>query len=106
MLTDNVGAHAARDREKDDLHRLIRDQGLKRYGVFFITGEGIRLPDGSEDASGYVIDDHGRVFSFWLDWDYDRQGVTFTEWEQVEPEPEWNEDAEYRQAREAAGLAA
>ena len=63
MVTNDAGTIRTRKPE-DDLHRLIRDEGLRRYGLFFVTGEGKRLPDGWEDASGYVIDDRGRVFSF------------------------------------------
>lgn len=68
-------------------------------------GEGKRLPDGSEDVSGYVLDELGRVFFFWLGWDDECQGVTFSEWEAVEPEPDWTSIGEYRRARQALGLA-
>src|SRR5215210_7633461 len=103
MLTNDAGTIRA-GKPQDDLHRLIRDEGLRRYGLFFVTGEGKRLPDGSEDASGYVIDGHGNVFSFWLDWSPEHQAVAFSEWRQVEAEPDWSDSAEYREARRAARL--
>jgi hypothetical protein len=62
------------------------------------------LPNGSQNASGYVVDDRGRVFFYWLDGDQRRGDVTFTDWDEVEPEPDWLEEAEYRRARQAAGL--
>ena len=93
-------------REENDLHRLIRDQGLRRYGVFLVTGEGKILPDGSEDASGYVVDEAGRVFFFWLDWDDQLEGVTFAKWKSIEPDADWEDEPEYLEARRAAGLEA
>jgi len=62
------------------------------------------MPNGVEDASGHVIDKHGRVYAFWLGWDDLQQAPAFTMWEEVEPEPGWLENAEYRQARERVGL--
>ena len=74
------------------------------YALFFVSGEGHELPDGVEDASGYAIDSSGRVFSFWLGWDQTRGVTTVTEWDQVDPEPDWIDDPEYRRAREKMGL--
>ena len=104
MLADDADAREPPTREATRLDRLIKEQGLKRYAVFLVSGEGKRLPDGSEDASGYVIDELGRVFFFWLGWDGERQGATFSEWEQVESEPDWARIGEYRRARRAVGL--
>jgi hypothetical protein len=105
MLTNDADVFRA-PTPAEDLHRLIRSEGLKRYGTFFVTGEGKRLPDGSENGSGYVIDEQGRVFSFWLDWDHERQETVFTEWAEVHSESNWPESAEYQEARAAAGLTA
>jgi hypothetical protein len=79
-------------------------RNIRRYGLFGVTTEGKPLPDGSESASGFVVDDRGRVFSFWLGWDERQQRLAFTRWAEVRPEPDWEEDEEYRQARRAAGL--
>jgi hypothetical protein len=87
------------------LHRLTRDCGLRRYGLFCVTQEGRRLPDGSEDASGYVLDESGRTFYFWLGWAPQHHSLAFTEWEQVEPDPAWPDSSEYQPARVEAGLA-
>jgi hypothetical protein len=99
----DVHSQGAQRFEAEVLHRLVRDRGLRRYGLFFVTQEGRRLPDGSEDASGYVLDESGRTFFFWLGWDA-HHGPTFTQWEQVEPEPAWMESAEYRRARDQVRL--
>ena len=92
------------DDETQILARLLEDRALGRYAFFFVTGEGEIMPNGVEDASGHVIDEHGQVYAFWLGWDASRQSPTFTEWEVVQPEPHWPENAEYRQARERVGL--
>ena len=91
-------------REGKLLDRLVKAQGLRRYAFFFVSGEDERLPNGIETASGLVIDDQGRVFSFWTGWDTDRNQPTFAEWEQVEPEDAWLSSGEYREARQQVGL--
>ena len=99
--------HAADDhtRRSGDLDRLIsRERIHGRYALFFVTGEGVLLPDGTEEESGYVIDEFGRVFSFWTGWDDERGEVVFSEWEPVNPEPHWSRSAEYRSARRSVGL--
>ena len=58
----------------------------------------------STSPSWHVIDEQGRVYAFWLGWDDRRQSPAFTEWEEVEPESNWLESTEYRQARERVGL--
>jgi hypothetical protein len=95
------------------LDALIQQRGLKpgEYSLFFVTGEGEFLPGGApedpiEEVSGYVLSKQGRVFSFWLGWDPDKQEVTLTEWQEVLPEPHWLTSAEYRRARERLGLPA
>jgi hypothetical protein len=92
-------------REQQDLERLITDKGLKRYGLFLVSGEGRRLPDGSDETSGYVVNQDRRVFYFWIAWDAERRRAAFTEWEEVEPEPDWADDSEYHEALAAAGIA-
>ena len=87
------------------IERLIRERGLQRFGLFFVTGEGEDLPNGDEEQSGYVIDDQGQIYSFWTGWDAARKQVTFSEWELVEEESEWRGVGEYERARARAGLA-
>ena len=86
------------------LDTLVKARGLGKHAFFFVTGEDECLPNGIESTSGFVIDERGRVFSFWTGWDSEREEPTFTEWEQVEPEPGWLQSAEYRQARQQVGL--
>jgi hypothetical protein len=92
------------DNEAQILERLVKDRVLGRHAFFFVTGEGDLMPNGVEEASGQVVDEQGHIFAFWLGWDARRQRPAFTEWEQVEPEPAWLENAEYRHARERVGL--
>ena len=91
-------------RERVTLQRLFAEHGLGSCETFFEAGEGTLFPDGTEEGSGYVIDDRGRVFFWWTAWDAERRAVTFKTWEEVEPEPRWAASAEYREARAAAGL--
>jgi hypothetical protein len=87
------------------LDRLLRQQGLLRYGLFFVTDEGEPALDGSGESSGMVIDQHGRTFFFVVDWSAGQRDGVLTEWEEVPPEPDWHRSAAYRRARLAAGLA-
>jgi hypothetical protein len=97
--TERVG------RRRALLDELIREKGIERYGLFAVTTEGKVLPDGSESASGLVVDPTGRVHAFWLDWDEARRRVAFVRWNPVQPRRDWETDDEYRAARRAAGLA-
>src|SRR5437016_4931553 len=94
------------------LNKLIQSRGLNagEYALFFVTGEGKFLPvDGLvheriEEASGFVVDNRGRVFSFWLGWGSENACPELTDWEEVPPEPHWAKSPEYREAREQVGL--
>lgn len=101
-----------RARQSKLLHALIQRRDLKEseYAPFFVTGEGGFFPAAPhghrvEAASGYVLDNLGRVFSFWMGSDPIGQEVALTEWREVEPEPHWSRDLEYRRARKRVGLA-
>lgn len=89
---------------KKVLGRLVRERGLERYGFFFVTDEGEPAPDGSGEASGYVVDGRGRTFFFVVDWSAGQRDGVLTRWEDVAPRPDWGRSAEYRRARAAAGL--
>ncbi len=86
------------------LRPLIEEQRLGRYALFFVTSDGEWLPNGIEEATGYVLDERGRIFSFELGWDAERCAVALTAWDQVEPEGHWLRSAEYQRARAAVGL--
>ncbi len=89
------------------LDALIREKGITRYGVFGSTVEGKELPDGSESASGFVIDQDGRVWSYWIDWSDEEERPVFTDWEEINISG-WDEshtgDPEYQDALRTAGL--
>jgi len=86
------------------IHALLDDIGIGRRALFHEVGEGVAFPDGSESMSGHVIDELGRVFIFWTDWDAARGRPVFTTWEQIEPEPALNASREYQEARALVGL--
>src|SRR5262245_55719871 len=102
LMVDEPKGAAARPAP---LQVLLRERLGDSFAVFFETGEGIELPDGSEALSGYVIDAAGRVYWFWLGWDAARHSATLTEWQPAAPRDEWLRSAEYRRARELVGLA-
>lgn len=92
------------------LEALIAEHGVERgeYALFFVTGEGdylpMDVPDPVEEMSGYLLDRAGRVFAWWLAWDAEQGRPALTEWEQVGPEPDWREEAEYLDARRRLAL--
>ena len=88
----------------DLLRRLVRGKGLQRFAFFFLTGEGRRLPNGHEVVSRTVVSESGDVYSFWTAWDDVRGEPTLTRWRQIEPDPSWLEDPEYRGALDELGL--
>lgn len=109
---DNQYALHRGARQHDLLHQLIREKdGLATdgYTLFFVTGEGRNLPisrpgDDVEEMSGYVLDQQGRVFFFWFGWDPAREAPALIRWRRAEPQPHWEQSAEYRRARERMQL--
>ena len=85
------------------LRALVAEQGITRFGVFDGSGEGLPMPGGLEEFSGYLIDDRGRHFAFWVAWDETRGDYCLSEWESAPFDPEWLADDEYRRARADAG---
>ena len=90
---------------EDMLRRLVEARGLRDFAFFFLTGEGRTLPNGLEVTSGTVIDKSGSVYSFWTDWDKERNEPRLMRWRQVYRDPDWLEDEEFREALDAVGLA-
>lgn len=86
------------------LRRLVGARIFGPYEFFFVSGEGEFFKNGVERSSGLVMNQHGQVWSFWTGWDDARDEVTLASWEAVPIEPDWSEDQEYREAREALGL--
>lgn len=89
---------------RGSLRSLIADKGLKRYGVFFSTDEGVDMPNGEEESTGYVIDAHGIAYFYAIGWSLEQSSPAFLVWQKTRIEPRWVESSEYRRARKAAGL--
>jgi hypothetical protein len=87
------------------IEALLDDLGIGRRALFHDVGEGTIFPDGTESMSGHVLDEHGRVFIFWTDWDAARGRPVFTTWQQIEPSPALTGSKEFREAQAALGLA-
>jgi hypothetical protein len=93
-----------REHRRAVMDRLIREKQIDRYGLFAVTTEGKKLPDGSESASGFVITNDGQCYRWWLDWDEEKGLPKLSRWTRVDPEADWKEDEEYTAAVEAAGI--
>lgn len=89
----------------DMLSRLLHDRGLRRFGLFGLNSEGHGFP-GGESASGHVIDEQGRIYFFWMDWDEKQGEPALTIWQPINPEQFEPEafDQEFRRTRIEAGL--
>jgi hypothetical protein len=87
------------------LDTMIRQRiGAQRYGLFFSVGEGSFYPDGSEESSGTIVAEDGCHYSYWTDWDYVQGCQIFAIWRQINPQNDWRQNVEYRDARRDAGL--
>jgi hypothetical protein len=91
-------------RRKALMANLLEELGISRYGLFAVTSEGITMPEGSETASGFVLDATGQTYAFWLEWDDDKHRPAFSRFQPVRLETNWESDPEYQDARKAAGL--
>ncbi len=84
------------------LDQLVAREVPGRYAFFFVSGEDEVYPDGTEETSGYVIDEQGQIHAFWTGWDAASGAMILEQWEQVEEEPQWLQSIEYRRARSEA----
>ena len=94
----------ATSRPASPLDALIKQRGLRHYGLFLVSGEGTFFENGEERKSGYGVDDQGQAFWFSTDWDPKQRVVALVEWEAIDDEPEWQRLGEYQRARARAGL--
>ena len=110
VAAEQAGVQTAGRRVLDE---LLQGRGLapNAYALFFVVGEGtfFELPqtnEAVETMSGSVLDERGRIFSFWMEWDVQLGQPILSEWEEVEPEPHWTTSPEYQRARHRLGLPA
>ena len=93
-------------RERELVERLLAARGIRRCALFLTQREGLDLPGGLEAISGFALDPEGAVFGFWLSWDPVRRAHTLAPFYPVDdPDEAFAQDAEYREARRALGLA-
>lgn len=89
----------------DPLRDLLDDElGAGRYAVFFASGEGDVMPDGTEESSGFAVTEDDRHYFFWTGWDAAANRIDFSTWQPTVAEPSWSGSAEYRDARREVGL--
>jgi hypothetical protein len=88
------------------LARLFAAKGLPddAWWPFLVSGEGKALPGGLESLSGFVLTRDGRVYGWWLDVDAGGEHVLDRWWQVEQPEREFAQDAEFRQARRRLAL--
>ena len=103
MQTVHPVSEAARQEEMA-LRALLAERVHAPYGLFFLAGEGKRMPNGMEELSGYVIDARARVFSFWMKWDRQSEAPCLARWRQTPIEDRWRRSPQYHPARAEAGL--
>ncbi len=92
------------ERSIDAIRRLLDERGIGRYAIFREVNEGTAFPDGTEAMSGHVVDEQGRVYFFWTDWDAEHGRPVLSTWVEVAVEPAWSESDEYLDARAEVGL--
>lgn len=83
---------------------LLGERDIGRHALFHEVNEGTAFPDGTEAMSGHVIDERGRTYFFWTDWDRERGRPVLSTWVEVDAEAAWSESDEYLDARAAVGL--
>ena len=86
------------------IRAAIAARGLSRFALFDTTIEGRIYPNGVEEKSGCVLNEDGRVWSFWTDWDDVRQQVTIKYWDEEPITPRLAHGREYARARRELGL--
>jgi len=86
------------------IEALLDELGIGRHALFHEVNEGTSFPDGTEAMSGHVIDEQGRTYFFWTDWDRAHERPQFSTWVEVPAEPAWSMSDEYLDARAAVGL--
>ncbi|MCC7372300.1 MAG: hypothetical protein IT306_28050 [Chloroflexi bacterium] len=95
----------ARSPERQAIHRLLAEHGIRRYALFLMQQEGRLLPNGLETVSGFVLEGTAAVHSFWLSWDAARDAPTLAPFAPIsEPETVFADDREYLAARRTLGL--
>lgn len=93
-------------REREVVERLLAARGIRRHALFLTQREGLDLPGGLEAISGFALGADGAVYGFWLSWDPARRAYTLAPFYPVDdPDEAFAQDAEYRRACRALGLA-
>jgi hypothetical protein len=105
QIAEAQAATALRDeRSLAAASNLIAQRLSGRFAIFHDVGEGTIFPDGTEDLSGFVIDERGDHYFFWVDWDTAAGHATLGTWVREEPNGRDHASAEYRHARAMVGL--
>jgi hypothetical protein len=94
MIAELQNAPDRFERSLEAIHVLIVARGVGRHALFGEVNEGTIFPDGTESMSGHAIDEQGRIYAFWTDWDDDRCEPVFAIWREVMPEAHWLADGE------------
>jgi hypothetical protein len=89
---------------RTDLRAAIMDRGLKRFALFGTSGEGKFNPDGTEETSGFVLNEDGQVWGFWTGWDRREQRLVIDDWWAEPLTPLLTSGRECARARQQLGL--
>ncbi len=107
-----------KEREKKTsqiIQNLLAKKGIMHYTLFSCNEEASKyLPGGIYPESGKVLNSDGRIFSFWLDWDDEKQDYTLGDvtlpdgtvddfWRELDPK-DYEEEPYYKLAKKKLGL--
>lgn len=102
--TIQTPSRADRTLQRAALWAALESRGLKRFAVFDVSVEGKIYPNGVDETSGLALNEDGRIWFFWTDWDDEHQQVTIRHWEELPITPLLASGREYERARRELGL--
>lgn len=105
LLISEAAANLRRIRyDNKILEELIKQRGIEpdEYSFFFCSDEGERFLSRPgyyvENASGSLVTNRGKHYSWWMDWDEEAKRIALTDWEEIVPQEDWCKDSEYTRA--------
>src|SRR5689334_15994768 len=85
QIAPGQAATALRDeRSLAAASNLIAQRLTGRFAIYHDVGEGKVFPNGTEDLSGWVVDERGDHYFFWVDWDAGADQPILGTWQREE----------------------
>jgi len=102
--TTNLPPRASHHVQRSALREAIAAWGVGRFALFGASEEGLIYPNGVDEVSGLVLNEQGRLWSFWTGWGDERQAVRIDSWDEGPITPVLTSGHEYQRARHELGL--